>query len=194
MRPAHVISICFASLALLTGCATVTVPEARQASESAALAEKLRALSPQVDPAESQRAADAAVRYPLQLAREWHVTPPAIFNNMLVNAGIHPRGLCFQWADALTVKLMTLDLHTLEIHRGVARLGKPREHSCVVLTAPGRNFNRGIALDAWRHCGRLRWSPVATDDCAWREVVLDSSYQDELRDAAEKLERDLKQP
>jgi hypothetical protein len=176
------------ALALSTGCATVKVPEAKQESEAAALAEKLRGLSPAVDANEAARAADAAVRYPLQLAQEYHATPPAIINNMLINAGLHPRGLCFQWADDLTVKLLTLHLRTLELHRGVARLGTRHEHSCVVLTAPGQDFTNGIALDAWRYCGKINFSPVTADKYAWREVELIPSYQEELNEAAEKLE------
>ena len=164
------------------------VPEEKQASESVALAAQLRALSPQVEAAEASRAAEVAVRYPLQLAREYHATAPADFNNVLVNAGLHPRGLCFQWADDLTAKLMTLHLRTLELHRGVARLGTRHEHSCVVLTAPGQNFTNGIALDAWRYAGRLNWSPVTTDKYAWSEVILTPDYQEELRTAAQRLE------
>lgn len=179
--------MCLAGGALCCGCATVRIPEAEQRSESATLADNLCALSPQVDPAEAERAAGAAVRYPLRLAREWHATPPAVFNNVLVNAGIHPRGLCFQWADALTVKLMTLDMHTLDLHRGVADWGGRHEHSCVVVTGPGQDLARGIALDAWRHCGRLNWAPVARDKYAWREVELMPGYKDELHAAAGKL-------
>jgi hypothetical protein len=176
------------ALALLTGCTTVHVSEAKQKSESAALAEKLRRLSPAVDSREATRAADAAIRYPLQLAQQYHATPPAIINNILINSGIHPRGLCFQWADDLTIKLMTLHLQTLELHRGVARLGTKHEHSCVVLTAPGQTFTNGIALDAWRYSGRLHWSPVPADKYPWKEVQLIPSYEADLRAAAEKLE------
>ncbi len=175
-------------LTLVTGCATVSVTEAKQKSEAIALAEKLRGLSQEVDAAEANHAANAAVHYPLELARQYRATSPAIFNNMLINWGIHPRGLCFQWADDLTVKLMTLHLTTFELHRGVAKLGTRREHSCVVLTAPGQNFTNGIALDAWRHGGRLNWSPVTTDKYGWQEVDLVPGYLDELRAAAEKLE------
>ncbi|HEY1718145.1 MAG TPA: hypothetical protein VGH42_07600 [Verrucomicrobiae bacterium] len=182
------------ALALLTGCSTVRVPEAKQESESAALAETLRGLSPQVDSAEARAAAEAAVRYPLQLAREYRATPPAIINNIFINLGVHPRGLCFQWADDLTVKLMTLHLRTLELHRGVAWLGTKHEHSCVVLTAPGQPFTDGIALDAWRYCGRLHWLPVTLDECPWKEVELIPSYQADLRAAAEKLESQPAQP
>jgi hypothetical protein len=175
-------------LAFAVGCTTVRVPEARQKSEVIALAEKLRSLSPQVDSAEAQRTADVAIRYPLQLAQQYHATRPAVVNNVLINAGIHERGLCFQWADDLTAKLMTLHLDTLELHRGVARLGTKHEHSCVVVTATGQNFTNGIALDAWRYGGKLNWSPVLVDKYAWQKVELIPSYQAELKAAAEKLE------
>lgn len=175
-------------LVFTNGCMTVRVPEAKQQTEIAALAEKLSSLSAQVDSVEAQRAADAAVRYPLKLARDWRATPPAVINNVLINSGIHSRGLCFQWADDLTAKLMSLHLQTLELHRGVAHLGTKHEHSCVVLTAPGQPFNDGIALDAWRHCGRLNWSPVLADKYPWKEVELIPSYREELRVMSEKLE------
>ena len=174
--------------AVFTGCTTVKVSDARQNSEIAALTKNLIALSPQVNPVEALRAADTAVRYPLLLAEAWRATPPAIGNNILVNTGVHPQGLCFQWADALTVKLMTLHLRTLELHRGVAKLGTRHEHSCVVLTAPGQNFTNGLALDAWRHCGKLNISRVTTDKYAWQEVDLIPGYAEELKTAAEKLE------
>ena len=179
-------------LALLVGCATVKVSDAKQNSEIAALAKNLTALAPQVNVVEALRVADTAVRYPLLLAEDWHVTPPATFNNMLVNTGLHPRGLCYQWADALTVKLMTLHLQTLEIHRGVAKLDTRREHSCVVLTAPGQNFTNGLALDAWRHCGKINFSPVTADTYAWQEVALIPEYAAELKAAAETLSAEAK--
>jgi hypothetical protein len=175
-------------LLFATGCATVRLTEDEAHRRSAALADALRCLSPQVDGVEADRAADAAVRYPLELAHAYHATPPAFFNNVLINVGLHPRGLCFQWADDLTAKLMTLHLRTLELHRGVARLGTKREHSCVVLTAPAQPFAEGIALDAWRRCGRLKWATVAADKYPWQEVVLVPAYKEELRAAAAKLE------
>jgi hypothetical protein len=71
----------------------------------------------------------------------------------------------------------------------VAKRGTRREHSCVVLTATGQNFTNGIALDAWRDGGKLHWSPVLQDKYAWQEVVLPPAYAEELKVAAEKLER-----
>src|SRR5580704_4365050 len=103
---------CFSFLVLAvlacSGCATPQPSAKEQSSRIAALAQDFSHLSPNVDPTEAQRAADAAVRYPLQLARDWHAVRPALYNNLLINAGIHPRGLCFEWADDLTMKLMSL--------------------------------------------------------------------------------------
>jgi hypothetical protein len=78
--------------------------------------------------------------------------------------------LCYQWADDLSAKLESLDLHTLKVRRGVARLETRREHSSVVLTAPGQAFDQGIVLDAWRHSGCLCWRPVKEDKYPWIEV------------------------
>ena len=97
---------------------------------------------------------------------------PAIFHNVLVNLGLRKRGLCFQWADDLSAKLESLELRTLQVRRGAARLETRREHSSVVLTAPGQAFDRGIVLDAWRHSGRLYWGPVQEDKYPWIAVMV----------------------
>ncbi len=180
---------CLLTLALGSGCATVENEESqRRAVEE--LTARLEKLEPSVDDSEAKATAGAAVGYPLFLAQKWKVTPPAIFNNMLVNAGIHPDGLCFQWADALTEKIISLHLRTLEWHRGVARLGTSHEHSCVVLTAVGQPFAQGLALDAWRHCGRLHWAGVLHDDYSWKEVSLSPSYLAELETGARDMENE----
>ena len=181
-------------LTFSSGCATSHADKEISSAKISALKKNLRALSPAVDATEAQRAAETCVVYPLQLAQDWRVTPPAIFNNTLINVGLHQRGLCYQWADALTIKLLTLHLQTLVLHRGVAKLGTRREHSCVVLTAPGQDFTNGIALDAWRDCGKINFSPVTADKYAWQEVTLVPDYEIELQTEAEKMERGSKQP
>jgi hypothetical protein len=83
---------------------------------------------------------------------------------------LRDRGLCFQWADDLSAKLDCLHLRTLKVRRGAARLETRREHSSVVLTAPGQAFDQGIVLDSWRHSGRLHWCGVREDKYPWIEV------------------------
>ena len=121
-------------------------------------------------PPEATLAAETACSYSLELARQYHAVRPAIWGNVLVNFGLRKRGLCYQWADDLSAKLESLHLRTLKVRRGVARLETRREHSSVVLTAPGQAFDRGIVLDAWRHSGRLFWCPVKEDRYPWTEV------------------------
>jgi hypothetical protein len=155
-------------LVCLAGCAS---PRPTQASATA-LAERLRDLGPKVDAGEAALTAQTAHSYSLELARQYRVVRPAIFHNVLVNLGVRQRGLCFQWADDLTAKLQSLRLRTLQLHRGVARLDTRREHSSVVLTAPGQPFDEGVVLDAWRHSGRLFWGDVNQDHYPWKEVEL----------------------
>jgi hypothetical protein len=141
-----------------------------EASPAADLAGHLEALSPTVASAEAALAAETACSYSVELAKEYRVVRPAILHNVLVNLGLRKRGLCFQWADDLSAKLQSLQLRTLQLHRGVARLETRREHSSVVLTAPGQPFDEGIVLDAWRHSGRLYWGGVKQDHYPWIEV------------------------
>ena len=152
-------------LSLLSGCASSGTPKD--------LANRLYALSPAVDQVEAITAAETACSYSLQLAKKYRVVRPAIFHNVLVNLGIRQRGLCFQWADDLSAKLESLQLRSLNLHRGVARLETRREHSSVVLTAPGQPFDQGIVLDAWRHSGHLVWAGVKEDKYPWIEVEVD---------------------
>lgn len=152
-------------LSLLSGCASSGTPKD--------LANRLSSLSPAVDQVEANTAAETACSYSLQLAKEYRVVRPAIFHNVLVNLGIRQRGLCFQWAEDLSAKLETLHLRSLSLHRGAARLDTRREHSSVVLTAPGQSFDQGIVLDAWRHSGHLVWAGVKEDKYPWIEVEVD---------------------
>jgi hypothetical protein len=155
--------------ACLVGLAGCVAPHSA-GSPAADLAARLEGLRPTVAPAEAALAARTAYFYSAELAREYRVVRPAILHNVLVNLGLRKRGLCFQWADDLSAKLQSLQLHTLQLHRGVARLETRREHSSVVLTAPGQPFDEGIVLDAWRHSGRLYWDPVKGDKYPWIEV------------------------
>ena len=181
IRPPGRCLLAMAAAALLGSGCTTGSPEM--------LAGQLRALAPTVDPAEAELTARTAIEYSRKLGRDFHSIPPAAsFNNVLINLGIHSRGLCFQYADDLTVKLMTLHLRTLELHRGVAHMETRHEHSCVVLTGLGQSFTNGLVLDAWRRGGHLVWAPVTRDKFPWQEVELIPSYRAELQTAAERME------
>ena len=147
-------------MAWLVGCASAPPP---QGPSSSRLAQSLMELSPEVAQGEAALAAQTAYDYSLQLATEYRVVPPAKLHNMLVNLGIRPRGLCFQWADDLFAKLQSLNLRTLQLRRGIANFGNRSEHNSVVLTACGQPLAQGIVLDAWRYSGHLYWGDVKKD-------------------------------
>jgi hypothetical protein len=149
-------------LALAGGCAHPGTP-AERAGTSAAVTRQLAALHPQVDPAEAARVARTATEEAAALAAEYRPARPAWFNNILVNAGLRERGLCYHWANELFLRLHPLAPRTLEFHLGVAGRDTSREHNAVVVTARGRPFREGLVLDAWRHGGCLHAVPVTND-------------------------------
>ncbi|HEX8279937.1 MAG TPA: hypothetical protein VF551_01055 [Chthoniobacterales bacterium] len=137
--------------------------------DAAALAAELRALSPRVRPQEAQRLAEGAYASTRLLQREYKIAWHPLFQNFLVNAGVRERGLCYHWTEDLLERLRVLRLKTLVLRWGVARPGTLREHNCLVVTAAGQPFERGIVLDGWRRGGRLYWTHVARDHYPWRE-------------------------
>ena len=134
-----------------------------------ALMNQIAALSPRVRGEEAARVAECVYNSASQLRRDYGVMWPPIFNNFLINSGIRKRGLCFQWAEDLLVRLDALKLTSLELRWGEADAGTWQESNCVVVTAKGQPFNTGIILDCWRHSGHLYWTAVATDKMSWVE-------------------------
>ena len=133
------------------------------------LKQVLVALSETVDKTEAQLVAETAVRESAVLAEEYQLVRPAVAHNLLVVLGLRERGLCYHWAEDLMKRLQALDLKSFRLHWGVAyRGGELREHNCVVITAKGQSFFKGIVLDPWRNSGNLFWAQVAKDNYPWK--------------------------
>lgn len=160
-------------LVLLAGCAgmrdATQVTASTRAYENdqkiAELSAAITALGDRVDPAEALRAAEVAVRYPLELAEQYELTTPPLWHNTLVNLGVKPRGLCVHWTRDLLVELRELRLSTLKTHWGVANSEATFriEHSTAIITVRGEPMQTGIVLDPWRNSGRLFWARVSDD-------------------------------
>ena len=129
-----------------------------------ALANKLAALSPRVDPKEATLLAECAYATADRLRRQYRMFGTPIFNNFLVYHGLRKRGYCYQWTADLLVALDALKLKTLELHWGESYAGTWRENNCLVITAKGQPFDNGMIVDAWRHFGELRWNLVPSDE------------------------------
>jgi len=133
-------------------------------AKAEALANQLAALSPSVDQKEARLLAQCAYATVSQLRRQYDMFATPIFNNFLVYHGLRKRGYCYHWAEDLLVALDALKLKTLELHWGESYAGTWRENNCVVVTAKGQPFDRGMIIEAWRHFGHLRWNLVLSDE------------------------------
>lgn len=142
---------------------------AELATRIAQLTDALLALGPNIDHEQAAMLADTAVHYSLQQVANYRLTRPPLAHNMLVNAGLKPRGLCIHWTEDLLTRLHQLGTSSFELWWGVAERPTPFhvEHSTVVVTARGTPFSSGLVLDGWRNSGWLYWAPVAADKYTW---------------------------
>jgi len=145
------------------------------------LADELASLSPRVNRDEAKLLADCAFVTVSKLRREYRMFGTPIFNNFLIYHGLRKRGYCYQWSEDLLIALDALQLKSLELHWGEYDPNTWRENNCIVVTARGQPFKRGIMLECWRHLGHLYFGPVASD---WQTYVENSSYARQVRDRA----------
>src|SRR3982751_1031366 len=138
---------------------------ARDFAKAQELSKQFAALSPRVDPSEAKLLAECAYATVARLRQQYQMFGTPIFNNFLVYHGLRKRGYCYQWTEDLLLALDMLQLKTLELHWGEAHAGTWMENNCLVVTAKGQAFERGMILDCWRHFGHLRWNliPSAKD-------------------------------
>ncbi|GAW36288.1 hypothetical protein RA2_03358 [Roseovarius sp. A-2] len=151
-----------AAMLLLVACGA---PPPAQPEEVSRLAAEIRALGPDVDPEEADRAARMAYRHTHDLALDYKITDPPIVHNTKVNMGLKPRGLCWHWARDMEDRLAREDFQTLDLHRAVASADNAfrLEHSTAIISARGDAYDDGIVLDPWRKGGRLTWVGVRED-------------------------------
>jgi hypothetical protein len=162
-------------LSFLNGCTTMGRPEAgteaealsRGNAQTVRLEKDLATLLGYRDD-ETLRLAQTILTTTEALARQYHVQPPALWHNFLVNVGMRDRGLCCHWTQDLLREIDALQLQKYHAVWAVSRHGSWREHSSVVITATGQGFNNGLVLDAWRNAGNLYWTLVAEDIYVWQ--------------------------
>ena len=142
---------------------------AKDVAKAEELANQLASLSRRVDPNEATLVAQCAFSTVARLRQEYRMFGTPIFNNFLVYHGLRKRGYCYQWSEDLLLALDRLKLKTLELHWGEAYAGTYQENNCVVVTAKGKPFDRGMILECWRHFGHLRWNLVPSDQDRYYE-------------------------
>jgi hypothetical protein len=142
---------------------------AKESAQAQELANQLARLSRSVDPNEAKLLAECAYATVARLRQEYRPFGTPIFNNFLVYHGLRKRGYCYQWSEDLLLALDKLKLKTLELHWGDAYRDTWRENNCLVVTAKGQPFDRGMILECWRHFGHLRWNLVPSDQDRYYE-------------------------
>jgi hypothetical protein len=142
------------------------------------LAGELASLSSTVNRDEAKLLSDCAFATVTKLRREYRMFGTPIFNNFLIYHGLRKRGYCYQWSEDLLVALDKLNLKSLEVRWGEHDPNTWRENNCIVVTARGQPFKRGIMLECWRHLGHLFFGPVASD---WESYTENSSYAQFVR-------------
>ena len=139
-------------------------PHAAEQNEVAQLAQEIRALGPDIDHEEAERAARVTYEYTHQLAQQYQITDPPLIHNTKVNMGLRPRGLCWHWAHDIEARLKQEKFRTLDLHRAIANSDNIRlEHSTTIISRSGDNLHQGIIVDPWRKGGVLFWARVPED-------------------------------
>ena len=154
---------------LVQGCATsdpqIELPPTVEQQRITDLSLAIRSLSLDIDPAEARQAAQVAIEYSQQLARQYEVTESPVMHNFLVNIGVKERGLCVDWTSDLLVRLQQERFYSLKLHWGIANYESAfrLEHSTVIVSARGDSLDQGLILDPWRYSGHLFWAPTLED-------------------------------
>ena len=185
MQKAFAVLSALALAILVSGCGGP--PPLAKPNEIAALAQEIKHLAPDVDPAEADRAAQIAFTHAFRLSREYQITDPPLIHNTKVNAGLRPRGLCWHWAEDMETRLAQENFQTLALHRAIANSENPMriEHSTAIISAQGQGMYDGIVLDPWRKGGRLTWVATRADkDYKWlprKQVLIKKQLRKERR-------------
>jgi hypothetical protein len=112
---------------------------------------------------EADGIAKAVVERLYRASQEYEITGSALFHNFLINTGVKKKGRCYHYVNDLKDALKEIDLKNFELHWGEAYAGTFRENNALVVTAKGKPFEDGIAIDAWRSAGKPFWIPVSVD-------------------------------
>ena len=106
------------------------------------------------------------------ISQEYRIVGFPLFHNFLVNVGAKKKGHCHHYVTDLSQALTKRKWQRFDMRWGGAYEGTFRENNALVITAEGRPFEEGIAIDAWRKGSRPYWAPVNQDRYPWVEGSL----------------------
>lgn len=104
-----------------------------------------------------------------ELSSRWKIGGSALLHNMKINLGFREKGFCYHFASELRKAIARHDLEWFDSRWGSAWEGEFRESNALVITAKGRPFESGLAVDPWRTAGKPFWTTVKGDRFPWVE-------------------------
>jgi hypothetical protein len=123
---------------------------------------------------EAAREADVMAKLIVQriydLSQEYEVSFSALINNALINSGHKKKGFCYHYVNDIKKALDGKRWDHFDLHWGEAWPNNFRENNALVVTAHGKAFHSGIAIDVWRTAGKPFWTPVEGDRFPWQEA------------------------
>lgn len=132
---------------------------------------KISAPQPSPDvPVEADLMSKVIIDKLYKISGEYGIKVSALFHNFLINSGIEKKGHCYHYVMDLKRELAKHTWRQFDMHWGTANEGVFSENNALVITARGRPFAEGIAIDAWRSAGKPFWKPVKEDSYPWVEV------------------------
>lgn len=119
---------------------------------------------------ESDAMAKTIVQKIYELSQEYDVAFSAIVQNILVNKGKRKKGHCYHYVSDIRAELWKRRWRMFDLYWGEAWPDTYRENNALVITAKGKPFETGIAVDSWRTAGKPFWTEVRGDRFPWEDA------------------------
>lgn len=126
------------------------------------LAIQLQTLDKRLDTKQAQSISINVLAVSKEIKEEFDPLPFPWFNNLLVNVGLKEKGLCWEYRDALLLKLKP-KVAPLTLLPVVANINKLNEHNAVVIASKDTKFQDTLLVDLWRKSGELYIIKVSDD-------------------------------
>ncbi len=154
---------------LFVGCANNPSPAKQSDNNIKKLEILLNTLH--ADKKETKDLAKKAIIHSKELALEYNLVKPPLFQNFLVNIGLRKRGLCWQFAYDMLDFVKKQNYKSFDYYIGGANIGNYwSEHNVLVVTCKGCRFSEGVLLDPWRNSGDLYFSKLKDDKrYSWKQ-------------------------
>jgi len=122
------------------------------AINSDSLAIQIQTLDKRLDTKQAQLISKNVLTVSKEIKEEFDPLPLPWFNNFLVNIGLKEKGLCWEYRDALLLKLKP-KVAPLTLLPVVANIDKLNEHNAVVIASKDTKFQDTLLVDLWRKSG-----------------------------------------